>query len=79
MPKKIKLDLQGLKVQSFVTTLKEDQKEEVKGGLPYTCNTCAMDCSYTYIWWCPPTATDDPLCRTACACTNVQNTYCPCL
>lgn len=65
MSKKSKLQLKELKVQSFVT---ETEKKNVKGGLPYTCDSCQMDCSYTYIWWCPPTATDDPLCHTACAC-----------
>lgn len=78
MPKKVKLNMEGLKIQSFVTSLEDSQKEEVKGGLPYTCRTCG-DCSWTYFWYCPPTDTLEPQCRTACGCTNNQATYCPCL
>jgi hypothetical protein len=81
MPKKVKLNIQDLKVQSFVTSLEDDSKAKVKGGLPYTCNTCdeMTDCSITYIWYCYPTETFEPNCRTACICTNQQATYCPCL
>jgi hypothetical protein len=34
MPKKLKLDLEGLKVQSFVTSLENVQKKQVRGGDP---------------------------------------------
>lgn len=79
MPKKVKLNMENLKVQSFVTSLEDDQKEKAKGGLPYTCLTCDGLCSWTYIWWCPPTDTLEPNCRTACGCTKLDATYCPCL
>jgi hypothetical protein len=32
MPKKIKLNLEDLKVESFVTELNKNEKKEVKGG-----------------------------------------------
>ncbi len=32
MSKKVKLDLKGLKVESFVTSLKEEEKAKAKGG-----------------------------------------------
>jgi hypothetical protein len=56
MPKKLKLDLKGLKVQSFVTSLEDGEKKQVKGGDPYTletdcpsclptCNSCQVTCA----------------------------------
>ena len=39
------LNLKDLKVQSFVTSLKEEEKAEVKGGLYPTCATCEPFCS----------------------------------
>ncbi len=65
MSPKVKLQLKELKVQSFVTNV---EQEKVKGGIPYSCNSCQLDCSVTYIWYCPPTATDEPFCYTACVC-----------
>lgn len=79
MPKKTKLNIQDLKVQSFITSLEDDSQAKVKGGLPPSCNTCEIECSYTYIWYCYPTETYEPNCRTACICTNQQATYCPCV
>ncbi len=32
MSKKMKLDLKGLKVESFVTSLKDEEKAKAKGG-----------------------------------------------
>lgn len=32
MPKKVKLNINGLKVASFVTSLNTEEKEKVKGG-----------------------------------------------
>jgi hypothetical protein len=49
MPKKLKLNLDELKVQSFVTGLDDDMLKKMKGGtgddedsrsLPYTCSCC---------------------------------------
>lgn len=54
MPKKIKLNLNDLKVQSFVTTLNDWEKNELKGGTtnswdedcPQTCmSACITDCA----------------------------------
>lgn len=45
MSKNIKLDLKDLKVQSFITSLEDDDKAKVKGGLPNTCVTCDFYCS----------------------------------
>jgi hypothetical protein len=33
MPKKIKLNLEDLKVESFVTTLNDEEKYRIKGGV----------------------------------------------
>ncbi|MCU0286210.1 MAG: pinensin family lanthipeptide [Acidobacteria bacterium] len=57
MPRK--LNLSSLKVQSFVTSLNEEEKKKVKGGtysivetLCATCDTCpAQTCG---IWECWP-------------------------
>lgn len=76
MPKKIKLDLSGLKVQSFVTSVEKNEQEEVKGGaLPKTCGTCDF-CSWTYFWQCGPSDTFSPYCASACDCSRA--TYCNC-
>jgi hypothetical protein len=79
MPKKVKLNIQGLKVQSFVTSLEEDSQAKAKGGhpIPETCQTCDF-CSITYRWQCPDTASGD-YCHTACGCTNPSPTMCPCI
>ena len=44
MGKKLKLSVEGLKVTSFVTSLKDDQKEKVMGGAtPWTkCSSPAL-------------------------------------
>ncbi len=81
MPKKVKLNIQDLKVQSFVTSLEDDSKAKAKAGgpvLPETCATCDL-CSWTYVWYCPPTDTLVQWCHSACKCTNPAATYCPCL
>ncbi len=49
MPKKLKLDLNALKVQSFVTSLPDKDKSKIKGGDVVTKNpggtcTCATAC-----------------------------------
>lgn len=44
MPKKMKLDLGGLKVNSFVTSLESREREKIKGGEPWTkFGTCSCD------------------------------------
>lgn len=61
MPKKLKLNLNDLKIQSFVTTLKSSEEEILKGGADtgtngesctcntnctcYTCGTCGTWCN----------------------------------
>jgi hypothetical protein len=46
MPKKIKLNLEDLKVESFVTSLNRDEKDDIKGGnsMPSACpsDACGM-------------------------------------
>lgn len=49
MPKKLKLDLKGLEVQSFVTSLEKREKRQVKGGDPYTLETNCPSCMPTCI------------------------------
>jgi hypothetical protein len=44
MPKKLKLDLNGLKVNSFVTSLEKQEREKVKGGVEWTdFGSCSCD------------------------------------
>ena len=55
MPKKMKLDLKGLKVQSFVTSLEDGDKTKIKGGVSNTmnCPDCTEDCeSVTFCGTC---------------------------
>lgn len=53
MPQKVKLNIDELKVQSFVTSLDEKQKQHIKAGLPNTCVTCDLDCSDSRYMLCP--------------------------
>lgn len=45
MPKKMKLDLNDLKVNSFVTTLEKEEKGRVKGGWEPTMYWKEVTCS----------------------------------
>lgn len=48
MPKKMKLDLKGLKVKSFVTNLGDAEQQKINGGLATDntfCTNCSDDCS----------------------------------
>ncbi len=72
MSKKMKLDLEDLNVQSFVTSLQDNEQQKVKGGIPLTCNTCDDDCSVTYIWACP-TDRNWPTCYTCGPCCQNEN------
>ncbi len=59
MPKKLKLNLKGLKVQSFVTSLKDEEKTKIRGGdvLTNSCLQCTETCqgcnTYTDCPTCP--------------------------
>jgi hypothetical protein len=44
MPKKKKMSLSPIKVQSFVTKLEEKQKNKVKGGDTYDCDSVGIPC-----------------------------------
>jgi hypothetical protein len=45
MPKKLKLSLKSIKVQSFVTSLKDDEKKNVHGGTTQIqCETEQPEC-----------------------------------
>jgi hypothetical protein len=46
MSKKKKLNLNDLKVKSFVTSLDTDTKNQAKGGM--TGSMCETDCAITY-------------------------------
>ena len=65
MSKKMKLGLKDLKVQSFVTSLQNNEQQVLKGGGVPTCNTCDDECSITYIWLCP-TDPEYPTCGKTC-------------
>jgi len=45
MPKKMKLDLNGLKIKSFVTSLEKDSEGRIKGGATVPTN-CFPKCSF---------------------------------
>jgi hypothetical protein len=36
MAKKLKVNLEGIKVRSFLTSLKDDEKNDIKGGTGFT-------------------------------------------
>jgi hypothetical protein len=44
MSKKIKLNLEDLKVESFVTSLNNKQKNMIKGGSNFCTWTCGTNC-----------------------------------
>ncbi len=54
MPKKLKLKLEDLKIQSFVTLLTEDEKKKFKGGGSVDCDSTHYPCCHT---------TFEPTCR----------------
>lgn len=74
MPKKLKLS--DLKVQSFVTSLENDEKNKVKGGL--TSPNCETDDTCTCNTYCGtcPTACGS-MCNT-CSCQTVCGTCSVC-
>jgi hypothetical protein len=43
MAKKLKVNLEDIRVQSFLTSLQDDEKEEVKGGSGSACWTTPWD------------------------------------
>jgi hypothetical protein len=53
MAKKLKVNLDGIKVRSFLTSLQVDEKDEVKGGSGGACCTSPKDymCN-THYWEC---------------------------
>jgi hypothetical protein len=65
MPKKLKLDLNGLKVNSFVTSLKNQDREKIKGGVDWTkfatCS-CAGDCYTVHHLTCESCNTEPECC-----------------
>ena len=76
MPKKLKLDLKGLKVQSFVTSLDKGEESKIKGGsvVNTVCpvSTCPGACEP------PGTPTCDTICGTCETCeTCVTCATCP--
>ena len=92
MPKKMKLALKGLKVQSFVTSLEDGAKTKIKGGATeaftcppedctYSCNSCAATCpGATCGASCGGTCVSCPTCETCyqtCS-PNEQTCVAPC-
>lgn len=82
MPKKLKLHLSDLKIQSFVTSLENDSQNKVMGGLtPATCpaEVCSEDTACQY---CPDTNVEcqTNTCNTDCGtctqCTCIALTAC---
>lgn len=60
MKKKLGLNLKGLKVQSFVTSLHDGEKTKIRGGITGSCDT---DCGAPI---CQPTGPGTCSCATAC-------------
>ncbi len=54
MSKRMKLDLEQLKVQSFVTSLKDEEKADVKGGSNYFKCSQGAPCDTEFVS-CPDT------------------------
>jgi hypothetical protein len=78
MPKKKKMSLSPIKVQSFVTTLDDKQKNKVKGGATYDCTPDSCPGGT-----CPPTwnASCEGTCDTCasdCTCFNTCDNTCTC-
>ena len=61
MAKKMKLDLEELEVQSFVTSLHDESKTLVKGGAPPTYYCSEDPCPVSWPWVCP-TEPEYPTC-----------------
>jgi hypothetical protein len=79
MPKKLKLDINNLKVQSFVTSLENRDKTKIKAGADKTrdydtfpCNTCDDPCEPSFGGTCVYTC--DGTCLNTCDCS--PETYC---
>lgn len=74
MPKKLKLDLNGLKVNSFVTSLGNRDREKIKGGVdPTDFGSCSCDggCQTKYMLTCPECFSIDHTCET-CDCPSIN-------
>jgi hypothetical protein len=80
MPKKLKLDLNGLRIQSFVTSLDKRDKSKVRGGITASlnCPDCTEGCPtqtcYTNCGTCNTCTCDT--CETNCG-TCVTCATCP--
>ena len=73
MPKKLKLDLNGLKVNSFVTSLGDRDSKKIMGGGTLTQGAdCSRDggCVLTVVGTCE--TCDCPTIATCEVCTNTQ-------
>jgi hypothetical protein len=72
MLEKMKLNLKDLKVQSFMTSLNNEYKTRVKGGMTDTC----MTCPHTQCETC--TTCNVSLCETCpIGCTYQCTPFCP--
>lgn len=70
MPKKLKLNLGDLKIQSFVTSLDDSDAKGVKGGATELGFTCNFKCGETEYWECEtePCGTGDQYCTDGAIC-----------
>ncbi len=81
MGKKTKLSLDDLKVQSFVTSIDENEGRKVKGGYtdPPLCNsnfTCNFKCGDTAYWECGDTEFCTNTCGPDTLCTQTYGHCC---
>lgn len=66
MPKKIKLNLEDLKIKSFVTSLDDGDAKNVKGGETEGGLSCNWKCGDTEYWECESDACSQDTCDIAC-------------
>lgn len=71
MPKKLKLNISNLKVQSFVTSLDKHKEAMIKGGASNS--NCAICTDYSACETCVPSMCDENTCSCADTCFTCRS------
>lgn len=71
MPKKVKLTISSLKVQSFVTSLDKGKEAMIKGGASNS--NCAVCTDYSGCDTCAPTVCNENTCSCAVTCFTCRS------
>jgi hypothetical protein len=81
MPKKLKLDLEGLKVNSFVTSVADGVKGKVKGGAVTLFSECSLPCIESCWGYCPTETcqTDCGSCESCVTCVTCPTCHPTCI